>query len=82
MGYGFEPKTRRFELVFKDDGGAAPAEVFLPARHYPRGVDVEVSDGRTEVDADAHVLRWWPAVTGGEHVLRLAPGRQRRDHLG
>lgn len=73
--YGFEPKTRRFELVFRDDGGDAPAEVFLPARHSPRGVDVEVSDGRTELDTDAQVLRWWPELTRGEHTLRCKARR-------
>lgn len=71
--YGFELRTRRFELVFRSDGTQAPAEVFLPARHYGRGVEVDVSDGRTEVDSHAQLLRWWPGASNAEHVLRIIP---------
>lgn len=71
--YGFERKTRRFELVFRPERLDVPAEVFLPARHYARGVDVRVSHGRTEVDVDAQGLRWWPGDVGVEHTLRCAP---------
>lgn len=71
--YGFERKTRRFELVFRPERVDVPAEVFLPARHYARGVDVRVSHGRTEVDVGTQVLRWWPGSVGVEHTLRCEP---------
>jgi len=71
--FGFELSTRTFEFVFRHDATDAPAEVFLPTRHYPRGAHVTVSDGRVEVSATTQTLSWWPDGARREHALRATP---------
>ncbi|MEW5742562.1 MAG: cellulase family glycosylhydrolase [Myxococcota bacterium] len=71
--YGFDSSTRVFELVFRHDGTDAPAEAFLPARQYPHGVEVRVSDGRVDVDLAAQRLMWWHDARSVEHALRVMP---------
>lgn len=75
----FDLTTRAFEFAFRHDPAVrAPTEIFVPLRHYPAGVEVEISDGTYALDAENQVLSW--EVTGAppedaqrERWLRLRP---------
>ena len=72
--YGFDRRTRRFELVFRHAPDVqAPSELFVPARQYPGGPRVECSDGRFELDAAAQRLRYFHDPARPEHTVTLAP---------
>ncbi len=70
----FDMKTRRCELQFRHDPQvAAPTEVFLPGYQYPRGCQVEVSDGTFEVQANEQRLVYRHTLTQAEHWIRVKP---------
>jgi hypothetical protein len=75
----FDLATRVFELAFRHDPAVrAPTEIFVPHRHYPAGVEVEISSGTFALDEENQILSW--EVTGAqpedeqrERWLRLRP---------
>ncbi len=68
----FDPTSGDFALdVDADPAVAAPTVVFVPARHYPAGPQVEVSAGTTDFDAAAQVLTWDHGGATGGVSLRL-----------
>lgn len=75
----FDLTTRAFEFAFRHDAAVrAPTEIFVPLRHYPAGVEVEISDGTFTLDKENQILSW--EVTGAppedaqrERWLRLRP---------
>lgn len=74
LGFGFDLKTRRFELTFRHDPDLdQPTQLFVPALHYPHGVKVAVSDGRFEHHPEAQRLDYWHERGVPEHHLRLSP---------
>ena len=72
--YGFDRRRRRFELVFRRDPRVtAPTELFVPALHYPNGVEVHSFDGRFHHEPSAQKLELWPNPRAAEHRVVLLP---------
>lgn len=70
----FAPASRSFQYRFRHDPAvAAPAEIFLPRLHYPRGCRVEVSDGTYQLDPAAQTLHYYPNPGLAVHEIRVAP---------
>ncbi len=70
----FDMRRRIFEYTFRHDPAvSAPTEVYLPQIQYPRGCQVQVSDGRYEVDADGQRLLYWHSDACPEHTIRISP---------
>ncbi len=68
----FDPDERRFEFEFRHDPTVtAPTEIFVPAVQYPSGYEVEVSDGRYEIDRDAQTLIYHHTIARDRHELRM-----------
>lgn len=67
LGLSFDYPSRSFVFAYTPDPHiAAPTELFLPLRHYPRGFDLRLSPGLTATyDEQQHLLllRHDPAVT-------------------
>lgn len=71
----FDRRQRTFELeVQVDPTLTAPTEVFVPKRHYPGGVRVEVSAGSIRLELTEQRLLWFHEGTRGPQRLRLLPG--------
>jgi len=53
----------------------APTEVFVPARQYPEGFYVWLSDGYASFDSERRLLLWFPTADEPDavHSLRLRP---------
>lgn len=73
LGFCFDYPSCSFILVYAPDPHvAAPTEVFLPLRHYPRGFDLRLSPGLTATYAEQQqmlLLQHDPAVTYGACAL-------------
>ena len=76
LSMAFELDSRAFSFSFRPDAPFAdsPTEIFVPRYQYPRGVAVEVSSGRYEVDAPQQMLRFWHDGSG-EQTVRLSDDR-------
>ncbi len=68
LSFGFDPETRRFDLIYATrlpDGQELgkrlprrrPTEIFLPKIQYPDGYDVEVSGAKVVSEPDVRVLK-------------------------
>ena len=67
-------RSRLFSVTFRHDPGVdAPLVVFVPRYQYPdgRGVVVEVSDGRYEVDWAQQTLRYWHGGEREVHTVKV-----------
>ena len=51
----------------------AAREIFLPAYVYPRGCQVEVSDGSFELDAHAQILTYRHTLERAVHTIKIKP---------
>lgn len=76
----FNRHKRLFELeMLPDPNLLAPTEIFVPRLHYPHGVQVKVSAGRTSLDLKNQRLSWEhggeSAGTPGRQTLTLTPAR-------
>jgi hypothetical protein len=73
---GYDRRRRSFALVFRHDPAVdAPTEIFVPRRAYPRGYDVELSDGASEALPDAQLLLYRHDAERPVHTVRI---RRRR----
>ena len=70
----FDRRRRVFELVFRHDPRIeAPSEIFVPACHYPHGVEVRVSDGSFALLPETQRLEYRHDLQRETHTLRLRP---------
>lgn len=70
----YDMHTRTFEFEFRHDPRVdAPTEVLLPAVPYPRGFDVQLSDGTFTWDEGEQVLRWVHDAERPVHRMRVTP---------
>jgi endoglycosylceramidase len=52
----FDPAGKAFSLSYAPRASGAPTEIFIPARHYPKGYSVSVQGGHVTSAADAALL--------------------------
>lgn len=72
--YGFDVKTRRFELtVLHDPAISAPTEVYVPWLQYPHNADLEVSAGEVQHEHPAQLAKWTHAPSRTEQTLYISP---------
>jgi Glycoside hydrolase family 5 C-terminal domain/Cellulase (glycosyl hydrolase family 5) len=72
--YGFDRRTRRFELRLRRDAAIqAPSLFYAPALHYPRGPRIEVSAGSAEHDAARQLVTWTHAASEGVQRICFEP---------
>lgn len=70
----FDIRNKSFEFRFRHDANlAAATEIFLPRYHYPRGVEVTVSDGSFKVDLDKQILEFRHSDLNEIHSIRICP---------
>lgn len=68
----FDIRKKVFEFEFRHEAGInAPTEFFIPNYQYPRGYEVEISDGRFEKDEAAQVLRYFHTKERQTHSVRV-----------
>jgi hypothetical protein len=73
----FEPEAGCLTLAFEADAGLTePTEVFLPRRHFPAGVRIDVAGAsvRQQFDAPTQSLRLWAAADGVVRVTVTVSG--------
>jgi aryl-phospho-beta-D-glucosidase BglC (GH1 family) len=70
-----------FHLEMESRETAAPTEIFVPARQYPDGFYVWVSDGACFFDHERQILYWHPAedAPGATHTITILPPREGAD---
>lgn len=74
LGTSFEIGDGTFELTFRHDSAVeAPTEIFLPHLHYPRGCEVELSDGHCEIDRPAQRLIYYHTEVKPVHTITIRP---------
>ena len=72
----YNPGRRVFDFTFRHDATVqAPTEIYVPNLHYPRGYEVEVSDGTYTVDRESQVLVYRHGRALAVHHLRLRPAK-------
>jgi hypothetical protein len=70
----FSLATRVFELEFQSDPQvSAPTEIFVPDLQYPYGFEVELSDGRYDIDTPAQMVLVYHTPSTLSHWVRIAP---------
>lgn len=70
----FDLRTRTFEFSFRHSATAhGPTEIFVPSRHYPGDLEIEISDGSYRLDRAEQLLTWQHTDTRIEHTLRIRP---------
>jgi hypothetical protein len=68
----FDWEHRVFEFEFKHDPLiTAPSEVFVPTYQYPRGFQVEVTDGEYEFNARTQILTYRHQRERANHTVRI-----------
>jgi hypothetical protein len=72
VSMGFEVRNKSFQLEFRHDSGVeGPTEIFVPNLHYPKGYEVEVTDGKYEVDREEQVLRYFHSPDHEVHTIHI-----------
>jgi hypothetical protein len=72
----FDLKTSIFEFKFRHDSQVqAPTEIFVPSYHYPRGYQVEVSDGSYEALHEQQILVYRHTLEQPMHFIRIQRGK-------
>jgi Endoglucanase len=67
----FDFRSGRFTFEFAGDAAiTAPTEIFVPRYQYPRGVEVQVSDGTFSLDEAAQKLTYQPGALT-QHRIQL-----------
>jgi hypothetical protein len=68
----FDYRRGGFEFTFEHNPEvAAPTEIFVPNLQYPTGINVSITDGRYDLDAEAQVLCYWHSSEMPAHTIRL-----------
>lgn len=74
----FDVKSKRFEFEFRHDPQtSAPTEIFAPRYQYPKGFEVDLSDGACEYQADEQILVYRHTGQRQTHYIKLVPKRER-----
>ena len=70
----FDIKQRIFEFTFRHDPHmTAPTEIYVPHFQYPRGYNVEVSDGTYEMLHNWQTLIYRHGIERDEHTIKVRP---------
>jgi len=70
----YDYRRRRLRYSFRHDPQvSAPTEFFIPALHYPRGVQVQLSDGTYDYDATRSTLTYRHDPSQAVHRLVIRP---------
>ncbi len=68
----FDYKTKEFAYRFQHQSGLEePTIIYLPENQYPEGCQVEVSDGRYEINTEGQYLSYWHGADHDEHLIRI-----------
>ncbi len=72
---------REFHFAMESKESAAPTEVFVPLRQYPKGFYVWVSDGAAYFDTERQMLYWYPTrdAPGTVHEITIRPPLEDQD---
>ena len=72
--WSFDPQARTFELRFTSNPSIRmPTEIFVPARHFPRGYSVRVTGPARVVSARNAPLLLLRGTGPGEVRVEIAP---------
>jgi hypothetical protein len=72
----FDLSRKTFEFEFRHETGSdAPTEFYIPNYQYPRGYEVEISDGRYEKDEAEQILRYYHTSDRPSHWVRVKSTR-------
>jgi hypothetical protein len=70
----FDMRSKEFRLTFKHDPVASmPSEIFVPRLQYRDGVQVEVSDGSWEYEAERQMIIYAHTIEKDVHTITLLP---------
>ena len=70
----FELKTKTYEYEFRHDPAVnAPTEIHVPDIQYPRGANVELSDGSYTFDHETLILTYTHSAEQPTHTIRITP---------
>ena len=74
---------RSYTLEMAGRESSAPTEIFVPAKVYPDGFYVWLSDGEAYFDEARQILYWYPFDRGPEvgHSLKIQPPRDQQENL-
>lgn len=68
----FDSQTAAFTYIFKHDPTIkAPTEIYVPKFHYSIGIDIQISDGSYQYDAERQILIYYHSVDCPTHTIRL-----------
>lgn len=72
---GVPTPVQEFNLAMSGLESAEPTEISVPARQFPAGFYVSVSDGRCLYDHERGILYWYPFESdpGIDHTLKIRP---------
>jgi hypothetical protein len=74
LDMSFDIKKRKFTFKFQHDNDITlPTEIYVPDYHYPRGYQVEISDGRWEKDTGTQTLKYWHTMGHKVHEIIISP---------
>ncbi|NQS91180.1 MAG: cellulase family glycosylhydrolase [Chloroflexi bacterium] len=70
----FDPFLKAFVFRFKHNPQVdGPTIIYLPSYHYPLGCEVDVSDGKWELNKEDQELFYWHTPEVTEHKIRVTP---------
>ncbi len=74
LSQSFDLRTKTYRLSFRPDPAVkAPLVVFLPAYHYPHGVQVTGTPGEARQDQAGQWLEFLPQVVEGDCAIEVRP---------
>jgi hypothetical protein len=74
LQFSFNMKKKVFNFKFRHDPSInAPTEIIIPSFQYPDGFQVEISDGRFEIDLSGQVLYYFHSTSHDTHHIRIFP---------
>jgi hypothetical protein len=70
----FDRRRRTFSYTFKHDPlVSAPTEIYLPELHYPQAPRIWISDGTSDYDQRASLLRYHHDPGHEQHTIEIEP---------
>ena len=70
---GFDTTSKVFTLTYVPRSSTAPTEIFVPARHYPKGYQVSVQGGQVVSAPGATLLQVTNSIGASLVQVRLSP---------